>query len=72
MLLYEVLSVENGLVWTCMRSVPLVRYRHLVRGALEAQWAAVEPELRATVEAGVETLGTCAAVRRATAAGLRQ
>jgi len=47
-----------------------VRYRHLVRGALEAQWAAVEPELRATVEAGVETLGTCAAVRRATDAGL--
>ena len=49
-----------------------MRYRHLVRGALEAQWAAVEPELRATVEAGVETLGTCAAVRRATAAELRQ
>ena len=49
-----------------------MRYRHLVRGALEAQWAAIEPELRATVEAGVETLGTCAAVRRATAAGLRQ
>ena len=43
-----------------------MRYRHLVRGALEAQWAAVEPELRATVEAGVETLATCALVRRAT------
>ena len=47
-----------------------MRYRHLVRGALEAQWAAVEPELRATVEAGVETLGTCAVVRRATDARL--
>ena len=46
-----------------------MRYRHLVRGALEAQWAAVEPELRATVEAGVETLCTCAVVRRATDAG---